>query len=123
MSADSSNRPAQAACCSPKTPPGSPPTCKDSRTSTPLASDRPPKPLKAVEQTESELKEVDDEKIVDISEDQPDNAEDLIDSELLAELDAIAQKAYDEDTYSDVDAEIENYPDYYWQMEYEDEDG
>ena len=52
VSAESSDIPAQAACCSPKTPPGSPPTCKESRTSTPtcLATDTPPKPSEVVEQ-------------------------------------------------------------------------
>ena len=92
-----------------------------------LATQPPPQPFRALKQSESEdVKEaqsgVDDEEIIDISEDEIDNAEDLIDRALLEELDAIAQKAYDEDTYSDVDAEIDNYPDYYWQMEYEDED-
>ena len=59
-----------------------------------------------------------DEEIVDIFEDETDNAEQIIDRELLEELDAIARKAYDEDTYSDVDPE--SYPDYCWQMEHED---
>ena len=75
--------------------------------------------MKVVEQTGIDLKEaqseVDDQKIVDISEDEPDNARDVIDRDLLAELDAIARKAYEEETYNDVDAEIEKYPDYYWQ--------
>ena len=63
VSADSSNRPAQTASCSPRTPPGSPPTCKDSRISTPtcLATDTLPKPLKVVEQTEIDLKEAQSE--------------------------------------------------------------
>ena len=122
----SSNRPALAACCSPRTPPGTPPTCRDSTsTPTPIATHTPPQPLKTLKHTESNFKEaqseVNDMEILDISEDETDNAEDMIDRELLEELDAIARKAYDEDTYSDVDPE--SYPDYYWQMEYEDEDG
>ena len=59
-----------------------------------------------------------DEEILDISEDEIDYAEDMIDRDLLEELDAISRKAYDEDTYSD----IEKYPDSYWEMEYETED-
>ena len=59
-----------------------------------------------------------DEEILDISEDEIDYAEDMIDRELLEELDAISRKAYDEDTYSDVGPD--SYPEYYWQMEYED---
>ena len=80
--------------------------------------------MRPLKQTENDVKvaknEVDDEEILDISDDETDDAEDMIDRELLAELDAIARKAYDEDTYSDVDPE--SYPDYYWQMEYEDEE-
>ena len=127
-STTSSNRPATAACCSPRTPPGPPPRCKDS-TSTPvgLSTDTLTLPSKVLKQTENDLKEaqseVNDEEIVDISEEEPGNTEELIDREILAELDAISRKAYEEDTYSDVDADIENYPEYYWQMDYEDEDG
>ena len=68
------------------------------------------------------LKEEDnfEDEIIDISADDTDNVEELIDRELLAELDAIAQKAYEEDTYSDVD--YENLPDHYWEMEYENEE-
>ena len=44
----------------------------------------------------------------------------FIDRELLEELDALSRKAYEEDTYSDVD--VENLPDYYWEYETEAED-
>ena len=111
----SSNRPA-AACCSPRTPPGTPPTCKES-TSPPTALATNPQ-SQHLKQPESDVKETNDEEILDISEDEIDYAEDMIDRELLEELDAISRKAYDEDTYSDVDPD--SYPEYYWQMEYED---
>ena len=71
-----------------------------------------------MKETESEVNTIKDE-ITNISADDTDSDEEFIDRELLAELDAIALKAYKEDTYSDVD--VENIPDYYW--EYESEDG
>ena len=84
--------------CSPFTPTGTPPLC-------------------VPKQTQSD--DIRDE-ILDISADDIDNVEEFIDSELLEEQDALSRKAYEEDTYSDVD--VENLPDYYWEMEYETED-
>ena len=79
-----------------------------------------PPPVPALNQTQNDdaekaQSEVNNDEIIDISENE---TEDFIDRDLLEELDAIAQKAYDEDTYSDV----EKYPDSYWEMEYETED-
>ena len=71
-----------------------------------------------MKETESEVNTIEDE-ITNISADDIDSDEEFIDRELLADLDAKALKAYEEDTYSDVD--VENIPDYYW--EYESEDG
>ena len=87
---------------SPHTPTGPPPYLKETQSDD-------------IKETKSEVDE-----IIDISADDTDNVEELIDRELLAELDAIAQKAYEEDTYSDVD--YENLPDHYWEMEYENEE-
>ena len=90
--------PPPALSCSPCTPTGTP-------------------PLRVPKQTQ--IDDIRDE-IVDISADDIDNVEEFIDRELLEELDALNRKAYEEDTYSDVD--VENLPDYYWEMEYETED-
>ena len=62
-----------------------------------------------MKETKIEVNEFEEE-IINISADVIDNDEEFIDRELLEELDAIAQKAYEEDTYSDVD--VENIPDY-----------
>ena len=93
--------------CSPHTPPGTPPLLRALKQ--PQSED--------MKETKIEVNEFEEE-IINISADLIDNDEEFIDRELLEELDAIAQKAYEEDTYSDVD--VENIPDYYWEYESED---
>ena len=94
--------------CSPHTPPGTPPLLRALKQTQ----------IDGMKETESEVNTIEDE-ITNISADDRNSDEEFIARELLAELDAIALKAYEEDTYSDVD--VENIPDYYW--EYESEDG
>ena len=98
---------APAVSCSPHTPPGTAPL-QPALKQTQIDD----------KETESEVNKFEDE-IINISADDIDSDEEFIDRELLAELDAIALKAYEEDTYSDVD--VENIPNYFW--EYESEDG